>query len=102
MSFEAVKDPMFRVLYHRILEMIKIFAPLFPVNRNNLFILFSLATKAGSAQQREPITVGPYYLSRPVNFPCAREPEYPEKTQDIWQSVDYAHFTWGLGSSVPY
>ena len=26
------------------------------------FILFSFATRAGPPQQREPITVGPYYL----------------------------------------
>ena len=27
------------------------------------FILFSFATRAGSPQRREPITVGPYYLT---------------------------------------
>ena len=31
------------------------------------FFLFSLAIGAGSPQQREPITVGPYYLSHPVD-----------------------------------
>ena len=55
--------------------------------------LFSFATKAGSPQQREPITVGPYYLTHPVNFPCGRKPEYPEKTHDFRQSVDYTLFT---------
>ena len=55
--------------------------------------LFSFATRAGSPQQREPITVGPYYLTHPVNFPCGRKPEYPEKTHDFRQSVDYALFT---------
>ena len=35
----------------------------------------------------------------PVNFPCWRKPEYPEKTHDFRQSVDYTLFTWGLGSS---
>ena len=45
-----------------------------------LYILFSLATGTGSPQQREPNTVGPYYLSHPVNFPCGRKSEYPEKT----------------------
>ena len=55
--------------------------------------LFSLATGAGSPQQREPITVGPYYLSHPVNFPCGRKPEYPEKAHDFRQSVDYTLFT---------
>ena len=29
------------------------------------FLLFSFATRAGSPQQREPITVGPYYLTHP-------------------------------------
>ena len=52
------------------------------------FILFSLATGVGSPQQREPITVGPYYLSHPVNFPRGRKPEYPEKTNDLRQSVE--------------
>ena len=32
------------------------------------FYLFSFATRAGSPQQREPITVGPYYQTHPVNF----------------------------------
>jgi hypothetical protein len=35
-----------------------------------------------------PITVGPHYLTHPVNFPCGRKPEYPEKTHDLPQSVD--------------
>ena len=60
---------------------------------NNLFNLFSFPTRAGSPQQREPITVGPYYLTHPVNFPCGRKPEYPKKTHDFRQSVDYALFT---------
>ena len=55
--------------------------------------LFSLATGAGSPQQREPITVGPYHLSHPVNFPCGGKPEYPEKTRDFRQSVDSTLFT---------
>ena len=58
-----------------------------------LIYLFSFATKAGSPQQREPIIVGPYYLTHPVNFPCGRKPEYPEKTHDFWQSVDYTLHT---------
>ena len=57
-----------------------------------IFFVFSLTTGAGSPQQCEPITVGPYYLSRPVNFPCERKPEYPEKTHDFRQSVDYILF----------
>ena len=55
-----------------------------------------------SPQQREPITVGPYYLSHPVNFPCGRKPEYPEKTHDFRQSVDcYSfHMRTGLESTL--
>ena len=53
------------------------------------FFLFSFATRAGSPQQREPVTVGPYYLTHPVNFPCGRKPEYPDKTHDFRQSVAY-------------
>ena len=44
-----------------------------------IIFLFSLPTGAGSPQQHEPITVGLYYLSHPVN----RKPEYPEETQDF-------------------
>ena len=33
------------------------------------FYLFSFATRAGSPQQREPITVGPYYLTPLSTFP---------------------------------
>ena len=58
-----------------------------------LFFLFSFPTRARSPRQREPITVGPYYLTHPVNFPCGRKPEYPEKTHDFRQSVDYTLFT---------
>jgi hypothetical protein len=39
------------------------------------------------------ITVGPFYLTRPVNFPCGRKPEYPEKTHDFRQSVDFLLFS---------
>jgi hypothetical protein len=39
-------------------------------------------------------------LTHPVNFPCGRKPEYPEKTHDFRQSVDFLlFFTLGLGSS---
>ena len=34
-----------------------------------LFIL-ALLTRAGSPQQHMPITVGPFCLTHPVNFPC--------------------------------
>ena len=58
-----------------------------------IFYFIYLATGAGSPQQREPITVGPYYLSLPVNFPCGRKPEYAERTHDFRQSVDFTLFT---------
>jgi hypothetical protein len=29
-----------------------------------------------------------FILTQPVNFPCGREPEHPEKTHDFRQSVD--------------
>jgi hypothetical protein len=39
-------------------------------------------------------------LTHPVNFSCGRKQEYPEKTHDFRQSVDFfTLFTWGLGSS---
>lgn len=37
---------------------------------NLFFILLSFATRAGVS----PITVGPYYLTYPVNFPCGMKP----------------------------
>ena len=46
------------------------------------FIYLALPTRAGSPQQHMPITVGPFYLTHPVNFPCGRKPEYPGKTHD--------------------
>ena len=41
-----------------------------------LLLLFYLAlpTRAGSPQQHMPITVGPFCLTHPVNFPCGRKP----------------------------
>jgi hypothetical protein len=55
-----------------------------------------LPTRAGSPQQHMPITVGPFYLTHPVNFPCGRKPEYPGKTHDFRQSVDFysSHEDW--------
>ena len=58
------------------------------------FIFCYLASphRAGSPQQREPITVGPYYLPPPpINFPCGRK-----KTRDFRQSVDhtFSHEDW--------
>ena len=60
----------------------------------HVFILFYLAlpTRAGSPQQHMPITVGPFCLTHPVNFPCGRKPEYPEETHDFRQSVDFYSF----------
>jgi hypothetical protein len=40
-----------------------------------------------------PITVGPFYLTHPVNIPCGRKPEYPGKTHDFRQSVDFLLFS---------
>ena len=45
--------------------------------------------------------VGPYYLTHAVNFPCGRKPEYPEKTNDFRQRIDYTLSTRGLGSIPP-
>jgi hypothetical protein len=61
---------------------------------HNLFIYLALPTRAGSPQQHiMPITVGPFYLTHPVNFPCGRKPEYPGKTHDFRQSVDFLLFS---------
>ena len=56
------------------------FKELFGKIRNNyLFILFiyqfRFAIRAGSPKQREPITVGPYHLTPPINFPHGWKPE---------------------------
>ena len=40
-----------------------------------------------------PITVGPFCLTHPVNFPCGRKPEYPGKTHGFRQSVDFLLFS---------
>jgi hypothetical protein len=57
-----------------------------------LFIYLALPTRAGSPQQHMPITVGPFCLTHPVNFPCGRKPEHPEETHDFRQSVDFYSF----------
>jgi hypothetical protein len=57
-----------------------------------LFIYLALPTRAGSPQQHMPITVGPFCLTHPVNFPCGRKPEYPEETHNFRQSVDFYSF----------
>ena len=48
--------------------------------------------------QLMPITVGPHYLTHPVNFPCGRKPEYTEKTHDLPHSVDLRSFHMRTGS----
>ena len=63
----------------------------------NLFIYLALPTRAGSPQQHMPITVGPFCLTHPVNFPCGRKPEYPGKTHDFRQSVDFNSFRMRTG-----
>ena len=62
-----------------------------------LFIYLALPARAGSPQQHMPITVGPFCLTHPVNFPCGRKPEYPEETHDSRQSVDFYSFHMGTG-----
>jgi hypothetical protein len=62
-----------------------------------LFIYLALPTRAGSPQQHMPITVGPFCLTHPANFPCGRKPEYPEETHDFRQSVDFYSFRMGTG-----
>ena len=57
--------------------------------------LYLLATWAGSPQQRQPITVGPYYLSHP-------EPT-GEPGENLRLSAErYTLFTRELCSSPPY
>jgi hypothetical protein len=62
------------------------------VKQSIFFIYLALPTRAGSPQQHKPITVGPFCLTHPVNFPCGRKPEYPEETHDFRQSVDFYSF----------
>ena len=58
----------------------------------DLFIYLAFPTRAGSLQQHKPVTVGPFCLTHPVNFPCGRKPEYPEETHDFRQSIDFYSF----------
>jgi hypothetical protein len=67
------------------------------VREFEVFIYLALPTRAGSPQQHMPITVGPFCLTHPVNFPCGRKPEYPEETHDFRQSVDFYSFYMGTG-----
>ena len=59
--------------------------------------LFSFATREVSPQQREPITVGPYYSAQPVNFPCGRKPEYPQRKPTTFGrtlTILFSHEDW--------
>jgi hypothetical protein len=47
-----------------------------------------------------PITVGPFYLTHPVNFPCGRKPEYPGKTHNVRQSVEFYSFHMRTGLNL--
>jgi hypothetical protein len=60
-------------------------------------IYLALPTRAGSPQQHMPITVGPFCLTHPVNFPCGRKPEYPEEIHDFRQSVAFYAFRMRTG-----
>jgi hypothetical protein len=59
---------------------------------NFFFIYLALPTRAGSPRQHMPITVGPFCLTHPVDFPCGRKPEYLEGTHDLRQSVGFYSF----------
>ena len=50
--------------------------------------LFYLAfsTRAGSPQQREPVTVGPYYLSHAVNIHCGRKNR--DLRKNLWKYME--------------
>ena len=61
-------------------------------SKSHILFYLALPTRAGSPQQHMPITVGPFCLTHPVNFPCGRKPEYPEETHDFRQSVDFYSF----------
>jgi hypothetical protein len=58
-----------------------------------LFIyLFSFANQGRVTTTAYANYCGPFYLTHPVNFPCGRKPEYPGKTHDFRQSVDFYSF----------
>jgi hypothetical protein len=62
----------------------------------------SNARKKGSgyenAQQHMPITVGPFYLTHPVNFPCGRK-NWSSRREPTTFGRAFLLFTWGLGPS---
>ena len=48
------------------------------------FLYLISATRAGSPQQQiQPISVGLYYLTHPINFPCRKKPGYPEEIHEL-------------------
>jgi hypothetical protein len=49
----------------------------------NIFIYLALPTRAGSPQQHMPITVGPFCLTHPVNFPCGSNSSNKENKPKI-------------------
>ena len=51
------------------------------------FILFYSALPLGQGHHN---SVSQFLWAHPVNFPCSRKPEYPKKTHDFRQSVDYS------------
>ena len=66
------------------------------------FIELNYATRAGSPQQCEPVTVGPYDLTHPVNFPFGRKLEYPEHPTIFGRALTcilFSHEDWVRVSS---
>ena len=70
------------------------------------YFLFSFATRAGSPQQREPITVGPYYLTY---FPLEENSDWLQKSeliiidddqQDMDTKLSWSAFCQGEESST--
>ena len=66
-----------------------------------LLILISFInfhTRAGSPQQREPITVGPYYLSYPVNLPAGGNRSTRRKPTTFGRALTilFSHEDWVL------
>ena len=62
-----------------------------------LFIyLFSFATRAGSPQQREPVTVGPYYLTPLSVFPVGGNQSTRRKPTTFGRALTilFSHEDW--------
>ncbi len=56
------------------------------------FYLLNFATKAGTAQQHMPITVGPYRLTHAVNFLCGRN-RAPGENPNFRTALTYVLFS---------